>query len=185
MASHARDAGSSREAPVTPEPLLPDVAAGRPGAVAACVDRYGGLLWTVARRMLATSAEAEDAVQEIFLAMWQAAPRYTPARGSESVFVMTLARRRIIDRLRKAGRRPREVRLDDAPPAVDLALERGVEAARTVDALARLPEQRRDIVRLCVVEGWSHAEGAWKDNSAFVNLLSFCAQLFARSRLFG
>ncbi|MCH9686229.1 MAG: sigma-70 family RNA polymerase sigma factor [Deltaproteobacteria bacterium] len=143
------------------EPILPEVAAGSPGAVSACIGRYGNLLWTVARRMLPTAAEAEDAVQEIFVELWRCAPGFSPHRGSESVFVMTLARRRLIDRLRRAGRRPREVRLEEAPVrSSEAALERGLDAARTAVLLESLPAERRRVLRLCVVEGWSHAEAA-------------------------
>lgn len=161
VVSPARDADAAPEAAVTPDPLLPKVAAGDRGAAAACIDRYGPVIFAAARRMLSTSAEAEDAVQDVFVALWQAAETYDTGRGSEPVFVMTLARRRIIDRLRRAGRRPREVRLEDSPVrGVELPLDRGVEAARTVEALRTLPDARREVVQLCVVEGWSHAEAA-------------------------
>lgn len=168
VASEATEAGArvssrARTTDVGPTPLLPEVADGRPGAVSDCIDRYGGLLWTAARRMLPTATEAEDAVQEIFVELWRAAPTFSPARGSEHVFVMTLARRRLIDRLRRAGRRPREVRLEEDEhdrPSGAASLERGLEAARTAALLQALPEARRRVLRLCVLEGWSHAEAA-------------------------
>ncbi|MGD9291851.1 MAG: sigma factor, partial [Gammaproteobacteria bacterium] len=46
-------------------PVLPRVAAGDPAAVKECLDRFSGLVWTLARRALSSPQDAEDAVQEI------------------------------------------------------------------------------------------------------------------------
>ena len=83
--------------------VLERVAAGDPVAVKECMDRFGGLVWTLARRALPTAQDAEDATQEIFTEIWLSADRYDQNRGSETVFVATIARRRLIDRLRKQG----------------------------------------------------------------------------------
>ena len=86
--------------------LLQRVQAGDAGALQACIDRYGGLIWSLALRLSPNYQDAEDATQEIFLDLWRNAGRYRPERGSEQVFVTVLARRRLIDRLRRSGRRP-------------------------------------------------------------------------------
>ena len=86
--------------------VLERIAAGDESAVRECMDQYGGLVWTLARRFSESAADAEDASQEIFLEIWKSAARFDPARGSESVFVTTVARRRLIDRLRARKRRP-------------------------------------------------------------------------------
>jgi RNA polymerase sigma-70 factor (ECF subfamily) len=183
VVSSARDADAAPEAAVNPDPLLAKVAAGDRSAAAACIDRYGPVIFATARRMLSTSAEAEDAVQDVFVALWQAAETYDPTRGSEPVFVMTLARRRIIDRLRRAGRRPREVRLEDSPVrGVELPLDRGVEAARTVEALRNLSDARREVVQLCVVEGWSHAEAAQRTGLPLGTVKSHLKRALAQLR---
>jgi RNA polymerase sigma factor (sigma-70 family) len=85
---------------------LSRVAAGDPDAVEQCIARYGGLVWTLARKLSPTLADAEDAVQEIFIQLWQQAHRFDPACGAEATFVAMIARRRLIDRMRKAQRRP-------------------------------------------------------------------------------
>ncbi|MGF1528035.1 MAG: RNA polymerase sigma factor, partial [Candidatus Competibacterales bacterium] len=94
--------------------LLPRVSTGDPEAVAQCIERYGGLVWSLARRWFPVYADAEDAVQEAFIEIWQNAHRYDPAQGSEQLFVVLLTRRRLIDRLRKQGRRPINVPLDES-----------------------------------------------------------------------
>jgi RNA polymerase sigma-70 factor (ECF subfamily) len=96
--------------------LLGRVAAGDPTAMEACLDRYGGLVWSLARRLAPTRADAEDAVQEIFIELWRVADRYDPAIASEPTFIATIARRRLIDRRRREVRRPETTPwVDDAP----------------------------------------------------------------------
>ena len=139
-------------------PLLARVAAGEPGAVRACLDRYGGLVWSIARRFEA--ADAEDAVQEIFLDLWKSAASYDPALGSEATFIATITRRRLIDRRRTRRRRPTATQ-----PIGDLELEApgarpdaSADAAKAADALGKLrPDQRRVLV-LATAHGMSHGE---------------------------
>ena len=95
------------------EPLLQRVARGDPTATQECIKRYGGLVWSLARRMLANPADAEDATQDIFLEIWKHAGRHDPAKGSETLYITMIARRRLIDRIRKGARRPRHESLDD------------------------------------------------------------------------
>jgi len=127
------------------------------------MDAYGGLVWGLARRMSATAADAEDATQEIFLEIWRSAARYDPKMGSEAVFLTTIARRRLIDRMRARKRRPQTEEFDeelvgdapfDAPDAGMLA----VEASIAVRALGELGEGERQVLLMGIVEGMSHAE---------------------------
>ena len=115
--------------PATPSiTLLARVARGDEDAVSACMDRFGGLVWSLARRYLRNDAEAADAVQEIFIELWQNAKRYDPERGSEETFVAVLTRRRLIDRLRKLKRQPRAASLAAAAEVV-----RGKKVAEDVE----------------------------------------------------
>jgi RNA polymerase sigma-70 factor (ECF subfamily) len=148
---------------MTETSILERIAAGDGDAVQECMDRYGGLVWSLARRM--APAMAEDAVQEIFIDLWKSAARFDSNKASEKTFIATVARRRLIDRLRRQGRRPQMRSLPEpdeptAEPSVDdhLVIQRGAEArsaARYLDALR--PEQRQ-VIRLSVVEGMSHSE---------------------------
>ena len=81
--------------------VLQRIAAGESSAVRECIDQYGALVWSLARRLSRTPADAEDATQEIFLDIWRSAFRYDSSQGSPQVFIAMIARRRLIDRLRK------------------------------------------------------------------------------------
>ena len=67
------------------ESVLVRVARGDSEAVRECIDEFGGLIWAIARRMTRSRADAEDAVQEIFVDIWRSAGRFDAAQGSEKV----------------------------------------------------------------------------------------------------
>ena len=102
--------------------LLDRIADGDQQAVARCIDTYGGLVWSLARRFLVNEADAEEAVQEIFMEIWENAGRYDAGVAAEVTFVSMIARRRLIDRRRKLSRDPVAEPLDEAnePFAEDL-----------------------------------------------------------------
>lgn len=142
--------------------LLPLVAQGDQHAVQACLDRYGALVWSLARRMCRNTVDAEDAVQEIFVSLWKNADRFDPERGSEVTFVATIARRRLIDRVRRIGRRPTESTIDTGMPMADTgeqaeapALMRD-EVALARAALAELNDEQRRVLQMSIGLGLSH-----------------------------
>ena len=72
------------------------------------------MVFGLARRFCRSAEDAEDATQDIFVEVWRSAERFDAQFGSEVTFLMTIARRRLIDRARKQGRRPSAELLDDA-----------------------------------------------------------------------
>ena len=68
---------------MTADFVLTRIAAGDAAAVQECIDRYGNLVWTIARRFTRSTAEAEDAVQDVFIDLWKSAGRFDPSRASE------------------------------------------------------------------------------------------------------
>lgn len=145
------------------ESIFERIAAGDQTAVAECLDRYGGLVWSAARRWSNNAADAEDATQEIFLELWKSAARYDPSAGSEAVFISTIARRRMIDRLRAQGRRPSTEELNEASmlELVDSdsdPAEVAAEAAIATRALAQLEAGQQQILLMGVVQGMTHSE---------------------------
>jgi RNA polymerase sigma-70 factor (ECF subfamily) len=143
------------------ESILERVAAGDPAAVGDCIDRYGGLVWSLVRSRIRNAADAEDASQEIFIELWKSAARFDPAVASEAVFIAMIARRRLIDRLRARGRQPVTEEFDEALARTDPL---GTHAADASDvetaarALATLENGQREVVVLSIVQGMSHSE---------------------------
>lgn len=142
------------------EPVLPRVAGGDPAAVRECIARYGPLVWGLARRLAPRPADAEDAAQEVFIALWQSAGRYDPAQAAEATFVAMIARRRLIDRRRRFLRRPPPDPLPEAVPCRAEAdpVERADDAARAAAALAELRDDQRAVIELAVYHGLTHEE---------------------------
>ena len=92
-------------------------------------DRFIGLVFKSSRQVLTSRAEADDAVQETFIRLWQTADRFDPARAKLVTWVMLITRRHLIDRLRRRGARPEQLGLDGAAeflgPTVEPAPEPG------------------------------------------------------------
>jgi RNA polymerase sigma-70 factor, ECF subfamily len=161
----AAPATAPRRAPVTSQnSILERIAAGDPSAVQACIDTYGDLIWSLARRFLRNDADAEDAVQDIFIDLWGSAARFDHNVASEIAFVSTIARRRLIDRLRQFKRKPGMDSLDDEEsgelrqPAVLPQMEEESDVAVVERVLQTMPDEHRTILALSLYEGYSHSE---------------------------
>jgi RNA polymerase sigma-70 factor (ECF subfamily) len=142
--------------------ILKRIASGEKAAVQECLDTYGGLVWSLARRMSPNTEEAEDAVQEIFIDVWKNASRFDETQASETTFIAMIARRRLIDRLRKTNRRPNTDSLEDilVEPINnrDKDLQMSVEAKEAAQAMKTLRPEQRQILHLSIVQGFSHQE---------------------------
>ncbi|MET0292043.1 MAG: sigma-70 family RNA polymerase sigma factor [Steroidobacteraceae bacterium] len=142
--------------------LLERVAQGDARAFDECLARHGDLVWSLARRFSPSTADAEDATQDIFLHLWRSAARYDAARGTEAVFIATLARRLLIDRYRDRRRRPVEVVVDDfdSPWAAreDGSAAVEADAQRAASALQSLRPEQQQVIALSVVDGLSQSE---------------------------
>jgi RNA polymerase sigma-70 factor (ECF subfamily) len=113
----------------------------------------------LARRIGLPDAETEDAVHEVFTELWRNGNRYDPNIASETAFVATIARRRLIDRRRRLGRQPVRQQLTDAEPEREVSRPRnevGEEAARAAKAFEQLTPEQQRVLRLSVYEGLSH-----------------------------
>jgi RNA polymerase sigma-70 factor (ECF subfamily) len=144
-----------------PPPLLHRVAAGEPAAVRECLDRFGGLVWSLCKRHCPRASEVEDAVQESFLALWANAGRHDPALASEATFVTLIVRRRLIDRYRQSRRQPvvepfRPAHEKSTTPADPL--ERDEEVAQVRAAMAALCGMQQTILLMAVQEGQTHQQ---------------------------
>ena len=146
------------------ESLLQQVAVGVERAMEQCITKYGGLIWTIARRYAKNHASAEDIVQETFTDLWKSAHRFNQSTSAESTFVGMLARRRAIDFVRKESRQPLLEPLpdteeissysEDSLPSANWHCD--PEMARA--AVERLDEETRQIFTLHFDEGMTHGE---------------------------
>ncbi len=147
-----------------PPPLLTRVASGDPTAIRECLARYGGLVWSIARRMSKSQADAEDATQEIFVDLWKSASRFDPSVASEATFIATIARRRLIDRRRRDARRTDTEPLPDANALIAEAAtltafpEIAADVSLAARALRDLRPEERNTVILSAYYGLSHEE---------------------------
>ncbi len=142
--------------------ILERIDAGETNAVQDCMNKYSGLVWSLARRMIRDKEEAEDAVQEIFIEIWKNASKFNPDIASETTFIAMIARRRLIDRVRKITRQPGIDSIDDmlVEPAnrANEILEMSIEANQAAQAMTDLKPEQRKILQLSIVEGFSHSE---------------------------
>ncbi|MCA9310050.1 MAG: sigma-70 family RNA polymerase sigma factor [Phycisphaerales bacterium] len=139
--------------------LLQRVARGDAGAVREVVDEYGDLVWSLARRFTMSDADAEEAVQDIFVLLWRKADRYDAARGSEATFISVLARRLLIDRWRRERRQPDRDDIAAQAAAADGAhpiLEHDELSVAAAQAYADLDEDRQLVLRLSIERGYTH-----------------------------
>jgi RNA polymerase sigma-70 factor (ECF subfamily) len=142
--------------------ILNRIAEGDKTAVQDCLDKFGGLVWSLARRMCPNKEDAEDAVQEIFVDVWKNAARFDEMQASETTFIAMIARRRLIDRLRKHQRQPAVDSFEDilAEPAESSneQMQTSIEARQAAEALKILRPEQRQILQLSIVQGFSHQE---------------------------
>ena len=141
-----------------PEPILPRVAKGEASAIDECLDRYGGLVWSLACRLSPSTSDAEDATQEIFVDLWRNAGRFQQELGTEATFISTLARRRLIDRQRKLRRNPEPQSIDQAgveyaAPPLSPQIELAEEGVRATACLEKLRQVEREVLELSIYHG--------------------------------
>lgn len=119
-------------------------------------------MWSIARKMLRNSDDAEDAVQEIFLDVWKNAERFDETKSSETTFIAMIARRRLIDRIRFSTRRISADSLDDVLlepfTRADKDMQMNLEAQQAAEAMRNLRPEQQQVLRLSIVQGMSHQE---------------------------
>ena len=146
---------------MTEDLVLPRIASGDAGAVQECIDRYGNLVWTIVRRFTRSTVEAEDIVQDAFIDLWKSAGRFDPERSTETAFVAMVARRRVIDYVRRMERRPVTT---DMPEGLDVAgmdashVEMNADAAFAARALEQIRPEQRNVLIMSIYQGMTHSE---------------------------
>lgn len=148
--------------------LLNRIALGDRTAVDDCVNKYGGLVWSIALKLLGDRSDAEDGAQEVFIDLWKYAGRFDRTVGSEAAFVATIARRRLIDRLRKRNRRPDhgpgEIDVVSNQPAADTQAEVREESDRVRESMKQLKDEERQVLELAILQSMPQHEIAGELN---------------------
>ena len=144
------------------EALLSLVASSDDAALGELYDRFGGVAYGLALRILRDEALAQDAVQEAFLAVWRTAERFLAERAAARTWVLTLVHRRAVDLVRREDRRRGEP-LESAPePAARETVdeEATVRFQRRVvqEALRQLTPEQREALELGYYGGLTQSE---------------------------
>jgi len=124
-------------------------------------DRFGGAVFHLARRTLNSGADAEDVTQATFVAAWQGRETFDPDRGSLLGWLLAIARRKTVDRVRAAARDHRlaeAVRALPEPPAIEVVPDGVVDRLVVADELAILPADQRRVLELAFYDDLTHQQ---------------------------
>lgn len=128
-------------------------------------DRHADTAFSLAYRMCAQRALAEDVVQEAFLSLWRSRARYDRNRGSVRTWVLGIVHNRAIDALRRRAVRDRGIVDDEglqerveSPQRTDLDVARREEAREIRDALDELPDEQSRVIELAYFGGMTHVQ---------------------------
>lgn len=148
------------------EDLMVRVAKGDSAAFEAVYTRVSGPVYGLIRRVLRDPAQSEEVAQEVLVTVWRTASRYDENQGSAMAWIMTMAHRRAVDRVRseqaatertrKLAPRTFEQSYDEVSEAVETRLER--EAVRR--CLGSLTDLQRESVDLAYYGGYTYREVA-------------------------
>lgn len=139
---------------------------GDEAAFAELYDLFAGRIYGLALRVVRDQAQSEEVTQETFLQIWRHASRYDASLGSATSWVLTMAHRRAVDRVRSAEsarRRDDEYAVSNAEPDVDQTsetVERSLDGQRVVRALGALTDAQRSAIELAYLGGYTHKEVA-------------------------
>ena len=140
------------------------VARGDADAFDAVYDEVTPAVFGLVRRVIRDPAQSEEVTQEVLLEVWQNAARFDPGRGSATAWVMTMAHRRAIDRVRsvqKASERERRTAAADVPfDEVAEAVEASLERERVRRCLRSLTNVQRESVTLAYYGGYTYGQVA-------------------------
>jgi RNA polymerase sigma-70 factor (ECF subfamily) len=155
-----------RPAAVVQQELLEKVALGDQQAFSRLYDLVAPRVFGLVKRLLRDHAQSEEVTQEVFLEIWQSATRFDPNKGGATTWILTMAHRRAVDRVRssqssrdrdtRVGIRDHKVDYDNVSETIEIRLEH----ERVEKAMTRLTELQRQAVSLAYYGGYSHREVA-------------------------
>ncbi len=144
--------------------LLERMASGDQAAFGRLYDMLSPRVFGLILRVLVDRAQSEEVLQEVFLEVWQSAPRFAAKKGQGRAWVLTIAHRRAVDRVRSSqASSDRDTRvglrdLDVAHDGVAEQVELRIESERVAAALGTLPEVQKEAITLAYYGGYSQSE---------------------------
>jgi len=154
-----------------PEPddatLIARIAGGQTGAIEELYDRYSRLVFSVAWAILGDRTTAEEVTLDVFVQVWQRAGTYHAELGKVRTWLIAITRHHAIDVLRWQKRHPEaggmiwdEAALRDGftPSQAEQLTELSAQRERVRWALAQLPAEQREALRLAYFKGYTHAQ---------------------------
>ncbi len=168
--------------------LMQSIAARDTLALRGFYDRYCGLVYATALRILRDRADAEELMIDVFWELWSRSDRYDSSRGTPLTYLMTLTRSRSIDRTRGRGKvRPLSIQSEQVPepaqtahPGDDALMSERREVVRR--ALSGLEPQQREAIECSFYDGLSHSEIADKLNKPLGTVKTYIRQGLIRLR---
>ncbi|GGN28800.1 RNA polymerase sigma factor SigK [Lentzea pudingi] len=160
----SRDATTSTEPGETAEDLLALVARGDEPAFGRLYDLAAGMVFGLVRRVLRNEAQSEEVFQEVMLEVWRTASRFDPSRGKATTWIMTMAHRRAVDRVRSAQaatNRDERVAAMTVDTPFDEVVEQvtdRIEQRKVRRCLSSLTDLQRESVLLAYYQGYSYPE---------------------------
>lgn len=145
--------------------LVNHLRAGSSEALGILYDRYSGLVYSIALKMLTIPGEAEDLTQEIFLTFWKQ-EKFDPSRAALSTYLCVMTRSRALNRISRRSSRQRTLqRLQQGAPPIEWTLATPLEKAALAEqaailktALTQLPERQRQILEMNYYKGMSQSK---------------------------
>ena len=142
--------------------ILARIADGENGSFELLIEKYGNLVWSIGKKFLYRQSDLEDAVQEVFIAIWKSADKYDANKAKEITFVSMIARRRFIDHLRKISKHKNLESIDDDNSGHQLykesLLNESTDLQLLKNAIKSLDIDDQELLNLSVYQGYSHSE---------------------------
>jgi RNA polymerase sigma-70 factor, ECF subfamily len=147
-----------------PDGLLAHVARGDQGAFEAVYDRFAGPVYGLILKVVRDPAQSEEVAQEVMLEVWRTAARFDASKGTAATWILTIAHRRAIDRVRSVtASAQRERRIAAAavgPDEVADSVEATLDRERVRRCLDGLTELQHESITLAYYGGYSHRQVA-------------------------
>lgn len=164
--------------------LLRDVADGNRAALRTIYDRTSAKLYGICLRLTGSEEDAADALQDVYLTVWNKAARYEEGRASPITWLALIARSRAIDLLRRRKATPEPIEAafdipDEHPDALTLA-SAGEDRARLQHCLGTLDERGQQMIRAAFLDGHSYPQLAAREGVPLPTMKSWIRRALQR-----